>query len=52
MIDACCDADFTKAVTECCWNVTHGELHYQLIKYSNLNDTRHCYGNCQTVPFL
>ena len=24
MIDACCDADFTKAVTECCWNVTHG----------------------------
>ena len=24
MIDACCDADFTKAVSECCWNVTHG----------------------------
>ena len=24
MIDACCDANFTKAVTECCWNVTHG----------------------------
>ena len=24
-----------------------GELHYQLIKYSSLNDTRHCYGNCQ-----
>ena len=24
MIDACCDADFTNAVTECCWNVTHG----------------------------
>ena len=23
MIDACCDANFTKAVTEC-WNVTHG----------------------------
>ena len=24
MIDACCDANFTKTVTECCWNVTHG----------------------------
>ena len=24
MIDACCDANFTKAVTECCWNVTYG----------------------------
>ena len=24
MIDACCDANFTKAVTECCWNVMHG----------------------------
>ena len=24
MIDACCDTNFTKAVTECCWNVTHG----------------------------
>ena len=24
MIDTCCDANFTKAVTECCWNVTHG----------------------------
>ena len=24
MIDACGDANFTKAVTECCWNVTHG----------------------------
>ena len=24
MIDACCDANFTKVVTECCWNVTHG----------------------------
>ena len=24
MIDACCDANYTKAVTECCWNVTHG----------------------------
>ena len=24
MIDVCCDADFTRAVTECCWNVTHG----------------------------
>ena len=24
MIEACCDADFTKAVSECCWNVTHG----------------------------
>ena len=23
MIDACCDTNFTKAVTECCWNVTH-----------------------------
>ena len=23
MIDACCDVNFTKAVTECCWNVTH-----------------------------
>ena len=22
--DACCDANFTKAVTEYCWNVTHG----------------------------
>ena len=26
MIYACCDANFTKAVTECCWNVTHGPL--------------------------
>ena len=26
MIDACCDANFTKAVTECCWNVTHGRV--------------------------
>ena len=24
MIDACCGANFTKAVTKCCWNVTHG----------------------------
>ena len=24
MIDACCDANFTKAITECCCNVTHG----------------------------
>ena len=24
MIDACCDGNFTKTVTECCWNVTHG----------------------------
>ena len=24
MIYACCDANFTNAVTECCWNVTHG----------------------------
>ena len=24
MIDDCCDATFTKVVTECCWNVTHG----------------------------
>ena len=24
MIEACCDADFTKAVSECCWNVTYG----------------------------
>ena len=24
MIDACCDANLTKVVTECCWNVTHG----------------------------
>ena len=23
MIDACCDDNFTKAVTECCWNVIH-----------------------------
>ena len=24
MIDACCDAYVTNAVTECCWNVTPG----------------------------
>ena len=24
MIDVCCYANFTKAVTKCCWNVTHG----------------------------
>ena len=24
MIDACCDANFTKTVIECCWNVTRG----------------------------
>ena len=23
MTDACCDANFTNAVTECCWNITH-----------------------------
>ena len=38
MIDTCCDANFTKA------NVVGmsrtGDLHYQLIKYSNLNDTK------------
>ena len=24
MINACCDHNFTKAITECCWNVTNG----------------------------
>ena len=24
MIDTCSDANFTKTVTECCWNVAHG----------------------------
>ena len=43
MIDACCDANFTKAVTKCCGMSRTVELHYQVIKYNNLNDTRHCY---------
>lgn len=24
MINACCDHNFTKAITECCWNITNG----------------------------
>ena len=23
MIEVCCDGNFTKAVAECCWNITH-----------------------------
>ena len=39
MIDACCDADFTKAVTECCWNVTHGRAPLSTHKIQQLKTT-------------
>ena len=36
MIDVYCDANFTKAVTECCWNVTHGRASLSTHKIQQL----------------
>ena len=36
MIDAFCDANFTKTLTECYWNVTHGRAPFSTNKIQQL----------------